>query len=62
MSKRDKNKAKSEPIVTGWDNGLNQDYNKKLARWFSEKPNARQEIRDLFGIQSMYQRQSVSND
>jgi hypothetical protein len=31
--------------ATGWDNGLSQDYNKKLGAWFSEKPNAKQELR-----------------
>jgi hypothetical protein len=30
---------------TGWDNGLSQDYDKKLGAWFSEKPNAKQELR-----------------
>lgn len=30
---------------TGWDNGLSQDYNKKLGAWFSEKPNAKEELR-----------------
>ena len=32
---------------TGWDNGLSQDYDKKLGAWFSEKPNAKQELRDV---------------
>lgn len=30
---------------TGWDNGLSQDYNKELGAWFSEKPNAKEELR-----------------
>lgn len=30
---------------TGWDNGLSQDYDKKLGAWFSEKPNAKEELR-----------------
>jgi hypothetical protein len=33
------------PQPTGWDNGLSQDYDKKLGAWFSEKPNAKQELR-----------------
>ena len=32
-------------VPTGWDNGLSQDYDKKLGAWFSEKPNAKQELR-----------------
>lgn len=30
---------------TGWDNGLSQEYDKKLSAWFSEKPNAKEELR-----------------
>lgn len=33
------------PAPTGWDNGLSQDYDKKLGAWFSEKPNAKEELR-----------------
>ena len=33
------------PAPTGWDNGLSQDYNKELGAWFSEKPNAKEELR-----------------
>jgi len=33
------------PQPTGWDNGLSQDYDKKLGAWFSEKPNAKEELR-----------------
>lgn len=33
---------------TGYDNGLSQDYDAKLGRWFAEKPNARQEVREAF--------------
>ena len=33
-----------EPKVTGWDDGLSQDYNKKLGRWFSNRPGARREL------------------
>ena len=33
------------PSPTGWDNGLSQDYNKELGAWFSEKPNAKEELR-----------------
>jgi hypothetical protein len=32
-------------VPTGWDNGLSQDYDKKLGAWFSEKPNAKEELR-----------------
>jgi len=32
-------------VPTGWDNGLCQDYDKKLGAWFSEKPNAKEELR-----------------
>jgi protoheme ferro-lyase len=34
--------------VTGWDNGLSQDYNKKLAQWFMSKPGAMHELRSQF--------------
>jgi len=33
---------------TGYDNGLSQDYDAKLGRWFAEKPNARQEVMEAF--------------
>lgn len=35
--------ALTAPI--GWNNGLSQDYDKKLGAWFSEKPNAKEELR-----------------
>lgn len=42
---------------TGWDNGLSQDYDKKLGAWFSEKPNAKEELRartfDNYGIKEL---------
>ena len=31
---------------TGWNNGLNQDYDKKLGRWFAERPGARQQLKE----------------
>lgn len=31
--------------VTGWDNGLSQDYNKKLGQWFANRLGAREELR-----------------
>ena len=33
---------------TGWDNGLNQDYDKKLGRWFADRMDARQTVREVF--------------
>lgn len=39
----------AEPTpVTGWTDGLSQDYNKKLANWFMSKPGSMQELRDQF--------------
>lgn len=40
--------ALAQPMdhITGWDNGLSQDYDKKLGAWFSEQPNAKQELRE----------------
>jgi hypothetical protein len=34
--------------VTGWTDGLSQDYNRKLAKWFMNKPGAMQELRSQF--------------
>ncbi len=31
-------------MATGWDNGLNQDYDKKLAKWFSTRLGARYQL------------------
>ncbi len=31
--------------VTGWDNGLSQDYDKGLGRWFADRLGARQQLR-----------------
>lgn len=31
--------------VTGWDNGLCQDYDKGLGRWFANRLGARQQLR-----------------
>ena len=36
--------------ATGWDNGLNQDYNAKLGRWFAERLGSRQVVRNVFNI------------
>jgi len=33
---------------TGWNNGLSQDYDKKLGTWFADKPGAKQELREQF--------------
>ena len=37
-----------EPVATGWDNGLNQDYSKEFGKWLSERPGARQQVKELF--------------
>lgn len=42
-------KLKELPTVTGWKDGLLQDYSRGLARWFASKPEARQEVREIFG-------------
>lgn len=34
--------------VTGWDNGLSQDYDKGLGRWFANRLGARQQLRQDF--------------
>jgi len=34
-----------EVVSTGWSNGLSQDYNKGLGRWFASRLGARQELR-----------------
>ena len=34
--------------VTGWDNGLCQDYDKGLGRWFANRLGARQQLRQDF--------------
>ena len=36
------------PKPTGWDNGLSQDYNAQLGKWFADQPGARQQIREMF--------------
>lgn len=33
---------------TGWTDGLSQDYNRKLAQWFSSRLTARQDVRKAF--------------
>ena len=35
-----------EQKVTGWDNGLSQDYNRELGRWFADRLGARQQLLD----------------
>jgi hypothetical protein len=37
-----------EPIVTGWDNGLSQDYDKDLGSWFAGRPGAKHQVRETF--------------
>ena len=34
-----------EVVSTGWSNGLSQDYNEGLGRWFADRLGARQELR-----------------
>jgi len=36
----------NEPPVTGRSDGLSQDYNLGLAKWFTSKPGAKQEVRE----------------
>ena len=31
--------------ATGWNNGLNQDYDRKLGKWFASKAGAREDVR-----------------
>lgn len=37
-------------MATGWDNGLCQDYDKKLGKWFANRLGARQQLREMFGV------------
>lgn len=37
--------------ATGWDTGLCQDYNRKLALWFASRLDAREVVRRWFGEQ-----------
>ena len=46
-------------MATGWDNGLNQDYNRKLGGWFANRLGARQQLREMFNM-SMHK--SFRND
>jgi hypothetical protein len=39
--------------VTGWDNGLSQDYDKGLGRWFANRLGARQQLRQDFESHTM---------
>jgi hypothetical protein len=32
--------------VTGWNDGLSQDYDAKLGRWFADRPGAKQQLRE----------------
>jgi hypothetical protein len=34
--------------VTGWDNGLSQDYDRKLGTWFADRLGAREQLRRDF--------------
>lgn len=34
--------------LTGWDNGLNQDYNRKLHKWFASRMDARHVLRQRY--------------
>ena len=43
--------AREGEAVTGWDNGLSQDYDKNLGRWFADRPGARQQLRETFASQ-----------
>lgn len=38
----------TNPVTTGWDNGLMQDYDKGLSRALSEKPDSREVVRNVF--------------
>ena len=46
--KIDRVNAVADLVPTGWDNGLSQDYDKKLGKWFADQPGARQQIREMF--------------
>ena len=35
-------------MATGWDNGLSQDYNRKLGAWFAERLGAKRELREMW--------------
>lgn len=39
------------PDRTGWDNGLCQDYCRKLSMWFASRLDAREVVRRWFGDQ-----------
>lgn len=34
--------------MTGWNDGLCQDYDRKLGAWFANRPGARQQLRETF--------------
>lgn len=40
-------------MATGWNNGLNQDYSKKLGKWFANRLGARQQLREMYGCEEM---------
>lgn len=42
-----------EQKVTGWDNGLSQDYNSKLGQWFANRPGALQQLRETMANNAM---------
>jgi hypothetical protein len=37
---------------SGWDDGLSQDYNRDLGRWFADRPGARYQLRLMFEKES----------
>lgn len=48
LSNQSKFDLNGERIPTGYDNGLSQDYNRKLAKWFSTRLSARNDVRRAF--------------
>jgi len=42
-----------EPKPTGWDNGLSQDYNKELGKWFANQMGARQQLVEALEVIGM---------
>lgn len=40
-------------MVTGWDNGLNQDYHRGLGRWFADRLGARYQLTQQFSEKHM---------
>ena len=44
-------KKHEPPHRTGWNNGLCQDYDRGLAKWFASRLDAREVVRRWFGDQ-----------